>query len=155
MKPSLPLPRLRQILGDLRRRAEAGAAGLPRVRLPRREVLLVAAAGILAAVVTLIVLVTTSNAQDRRASQQRLQQIAKPGAVTRSDTGGELSVDDFLLPSLHVTASIPDYYPFRPRLERWSRENAERFWVPPRRIAIEKIGAMNDRNVEQMFEKVK
>lgn len=155
MKLSLRLPRLRQLFERLRRLAAVPAAGIPRVRLPRREVLLVAAAGVLAVVVTLILLITSSNAQDRRASQQRLLQTQKSGAAAQSTAEGELSVEDFLLPSLHATSTIPDYYPFRPRLPRWSRENAERFWVPPRQIVIQTIGALNDKNMEQMFEKVK
>ena len=151
MKLSLRLPRLRQLFENLLHRTAARSAGIQRVRLPRREVLVVAAAGVLAAVVTLIVLVASFNAQERR----RPQQAARPGVAAPSTVEGELSVDDFLLPSLHSANAIPDYYPFRPRLSRWSRENAERFWVSPRQIATEKMGIIDDKNMESMFEKVK
>ncbi len=142
MKLSLRLPPLRRLFANLRFPST--------IRLPRREVLLVAAAGVLAAVVTLIVLVASFNAQERRAS--------RPEAAVRTGTGpaqAELSVDDFLLPSVHPVDAVPDYYPFRPRLPRWSRENVEKFWVSPRQIATDAIGTINDRNMESIFEKVK
>ena len=155
MKLSPRLPGFRQLLQSLRWRAATRAAVIPRVRLPRREVLMVAAAGVLAAGITLIVLVASFNAQERRAAQQRSPQTEKAGSLTGARGGDEISVDDFLLPSLHPAGSVADYYPFRPRLPRWSRENVERFWVSPRQIAIETIGAINDRNTESMLEKVK
>ncbi len=141
MKPSLRLPPLRRLFGNLRFSST--------IRLPRREVIFVAAAGVLAAVVTLIVLVASFNAQERRASR------AQAAATTAGPAPAELSVDDFLLPSLHPAGVVPDYYPFRPRLQRWSRENVEKFWVSPRQIATDAIGTINDRNMEGMFEKVK
>ncbi len=141
MKLSLRLPPLKQLF------AGAGA-----IRLPRREVLLVAAAGFLAGVVTLIVLIVSFNAQEARAARPPAGPTAGSGSPAVEDG---LSVDDLMLPSLHASEAGPQYYPFRPRLSRWTKENVERFWVSPRQIVIDAIGAMNDKNLENLLEKVK
>ncbi len=111
-----------------------------------------AAAGALAAVITLIVLIASSNARQGRATPSEARGAAGAASLSAEN---ELSVDDFVLPSLRPADAAPEYSPFRRRLLRWSRENVEKFWVSPRQIATDAIGTINDRNMESMFEKVK
>jgi hypothetical protein len=115
---------------------------------PRREALVIAAAAVAAAVITLVVMTVSYNAREHRV-------LPQGAAGAQSEPSQELSAQDLLLPLPPPAGQPPDYYPFRPRLLRWSRENVDRFWVPPRRIAADAISAANDRNMESLFEKVK
>ncbi len=147
MKLSLRLPRLEKIRGILSRGAPGRgvlARGIP------REALFIAAVAVASAVITLIVLTASFNSRERRAAQEAREAQGKSMAPQVE----QLSVDDFLLPAAPSADKPAGYYPFRPRLLRWSRENVEKFWVSPRRIATDTIGTINDRNMESMFEKV-
>jgi len=149
VKLSLRLPQFEKIREVLRSRGNGAA----RRGVPRREVLIIAAAGVASAVITLIVLTVSFNARERRAAE--LTKAAPVGAQAASQAPDKLSIDDFILPTVPPADSLPDYYPFRPRFHRWSRENVERFWVSPRQIAIDTIATINDRNMESVFEKVR
>jgi len=149
VKLSLRLPRLEKVRETLRSRAGSLRGGVRLVA--RREVLFIAAVAFLSVVVTLIVLTVSSNARERRTADQARQ---KQGKVAVSGEEGALSVDDFLLPAAPQAEQPPAYYPFRPPVLKWTRENVDKFWVPPRRIAADAIGTINDRNMENMFEKV-
>ena len=123
---------------------------------PRPEVLIVVAAGVVAFVITLIVLSVSFNSRARGVDGRALKARGAQGAQgSAAAAESDLSVDEFLLPVVRQDAGIPDYYPFRPRLEKWSRESVEKFWVSPRTIAADALGRINDRNMEGMFEKVK
>ena len=149
MKLSLRLPRFEKVWVTLRSRAWSLRGGVRFVA--RREVLFVAAVACLSVVVTLIVLTVSANARERQTADQARQ---KQGKVAVSGEEGALSVDDFLLPAVPQVEQAPAYYPFRPPVLKWTRENVDKFWVPPRRIAADAIGTINDRSMENMFEKV-
>ena len=88
------LPRLEEIRKVLR-----PSAGLVRGRLRgllSREVLIIAGVGVLAAVTTLTVLTVSFNTRERRIGEQERKAI---GRGETSQEEGELSVDDFLLPT--------------------------------------------------------
>jgi len=133
----------------MRSRTEA----LRRVPLPsvRREVVLIAALALASAVVTLIVLTISFNARERRAPDEA-SDIHGRGTIAQAKD--ELSFDDFILPAAPQADKPVEYYPFRPRLPRWTKENMDKFWVSPRQIATDTIGIINDRNMESFFEKV-
>ncbi|MGA2765701.1 MAG: hypothetical protein ABSG17_20325 [Spirochaetia bacterium] len=134
------------------------ASAPPRRTPPRPEVLIVAAAGVVAFVITLIILSVSFNSRARGVDGQALKARGAQGAqgsAAASQAESDLSVDEFLLPVVRQDGGAPDYYPFRPRLEKWSRESVEKFWVSPRTIAADALGRINDRNMEDMFEKVK
>jgi len=148
VKLFLRLPRLEKLREVLSR---GGLARGEARRMPGREVLVIAAVAVASAVITLIVLTVSFNSRERRsAAQARESQVSLPAPQTEE----ELSVSDFLLPAAPPADKPAEYYPFRPRLLRWSRENVEKFWVSPRQIATDTISAINDRNLESMFEKV-
>ncbi len=149
MKLSLRLPRLEKAREILRARAVSLRGGARIVA--RREVAVIAAAAALSVVVTLIVLTVSYNARERRAADQARQKQEEV-AVPRDE--GLLSADDFILPAAPPADQPPAYYPFRPRVLKWSKENVEKFWVPPRQIAADTLGTINYRNMESMFEKV-
>ena len=156
MKLSLRVPRLEKVREALRSRT--GALG-SRV-LPRREILLIALAAVASIVITLIVLTVSFNARERRISAQS---APRPSGVAAGKAAGtdqvsamdQISADDFFLPAAPAPGSSPDFYSFRPRILQWSRENVGKFWVSPRQIAADAIGALSDRSMEGLFQKVK
>jgi hypothetical protein len=152
VKLSLRAPRLEKVREALRSRTGA-LRGRGRL-LPRREIIFIALAAVASAVITLIVLTVSFNARERRMAAQSTQSTAAPAAGQATEQR-ELSADDFVLPVPPAPGRSPDYFPFRPRLPQWSRENVDKFWVPPRQIAADAIGVLNDRNMEGFFEKVK
>ncbi len=95
-------------------------------------------------------------AADARARSQailREQQAAQeaPPLTTRELA---LSPDDFLLAGPPAPPTGAGYVPWRPRVPVWSREMISRYWVPPRQIAAEKVGALADRAVDRLFDTV-
>jgi hypothetical protein len=149
VKLSLRLPRFEKIRETLQSRAGSLCGGVRLVA--RREVLFITATAFLSVVVTLIVLTVSSNTRERRAAAEVPQ---KQGEVAVSGGEGALSVDDFLLPAAPQAEQPPAYYAFRLPVLKWTRENVDKFWVAPRDIAGETIGTINDRNMENMFEKI-
>jgi len=150
VKQFLRLPQLDKIREAVRSRTEALRHAAP--RSSRREVVIIALVAVVSAIVTLIVLTVSFNAREHRALDET-RGLPGRGAVARPKD--EVSIDDFLLPQAPPADKPVEYYPFRPRLPRWSKENVEKFWVSPRRIATDTIAVLNDRNMESMFEKVK
>ena len=128
---------------------------LRRLRLPRAEVLVLLGAALVALVISLSIVASSSAARSRRAAemaqQERLRQKKTP-AFTLEDLA--LGPEDFLLPSLQGPSLEPRYAPFRPRLSRWSAEQASKYWVSPRDIATEMVQSMNDRAIERLFHDV-
>ncbi|HVO38955.1 MAG TPA: hypothetical protein VMV03_08000 [Spirochaetia bacterium] len=124
------------------------------LRLPRREVLIIAGAALMAVIITLAVLVGSSRAADRRRGRNAAQApVTLPAAAPREQPA--LSLEDFILPDAPQPAPLPRYYPFRPRMERWNPQLVEKFWVPPRQVAIDVLGALNDRNMAELFKDVR
>lgn len=123
------------------------------LRLPRREVLIIAAAALIAVIITLAVLAGSSRAADRRRGLNAPAAPASQRAEIREQPG--LSLEDFIIPEAPRPSPLPRYYPFRPRIETWNPQLVEKFWVPPRQVAIDVLGAVNDRNMEEIFKDVR
>lgn len=67
--------------------------------------------------------------------------------------GSALTVQDFLLPeSPAVDGSGP--YLLRQRLDRWSEEQVQRYWIPLEDIALDLVVEENDRRIESLFEDI-
>jgi hypothetical protein len=127
----------------------------PFLRLPRREILYVAGAAFAAFVITLAVLASTSAAQRRRVSEQAKIDLAQSrGTSLLSKEDLALTVDDFIYPRLEPAREPIRYEPFRPRMAKWSAEQIAKYWIEPRAIALEIVATLNDRGIEQLFEKV-
>jgi len=124
------------------------------LRLPRREVLIIAAAALIAVIITLAVLAGSSRAADRRRGLAAASGSVKPAAEA-SPQQPVLSLEDFIIPEAPQPAPLPRYYPFRPRIEKWNPQLVEKFWVPPRQVAVDILGAVNDRNMEELFKDVR
>ena len=149
VKLSLRLPPPEKIWGALRSGVAFLRAGK---HFPaRREVLIIAALAGASVVVTLIVMAVPFNERQTRAVLQPRQAQKQASAFTEN----VLTPEDFDLPPLPRSDQPPDYYFFRPRLSKWSKENVEKFWVPPRQIATDTIETINDKNMESLFEKVR
>lgn len=127
------------------------------LRVPRFEILVIAAVSVLAVIVTLLILGARTGARERRAAQSAAQAQAQAQAQTAQAANAAsqaLTLEDFILPEAPGPLQLPDYYPFRPRLPRWSREQADRFWISPRQVAVDLVSAVNDRNMEELFKNV-
>ncbi len=104
--------------------------------------------------ITLSVLASQSASRARRAAE--LESPARgpqaPPPITAADLA--LGEDDFLLPSLQAPAQELRYAPFRPRQQRWTPEQAAKYWVSPRQIATDLVQAENDRAIQRLFQDV-
>ncbi len=123
-------------------------------RLPRPEILIIAGAGLAAFVITLTVLAVRTGADVRaRAAALIREQEAARGGPALSAQELALSPDDFLLPDRPAPRE-PAYVPWRPRTPVWTREMIDRYWLPPRQIATDILGSVNDQSMQRLFEKV-
>jgi hypothetical protein len=116
----------------------------------------VAAVAAVAFVVTLSILASSLAGRGRLAAAQAREEAAraqrKPALTTEELA---LGVDDFMLPPAPPVETQPRYAPFRPRVSRWSAEQAARYWVPPRDIGLEILESRNDQYIEHLFQDVK
>ena len=124
------------------------------LRLPRREILIIAGLALAAFVVTLSVLAarTAADVRGLAASQLRQQQAGRGPSITATELA--LSPDDFMLPP-EPAARAPSYVPWRPRTPVWNREMIGKYWIPPREIATDILGTLNDRAMERLFDNVR
>ncbi len=104
--------------------------------------------------ITLSVLASRSAGQAQRAAEMAptARGAPTPPPITAADLA--LGEDDFLLPSFEAPAQEPRYVPFRPRRQRWTAEEAAKYWVPPRQIATDLVQAENDRAIQRLFQDV-
>ncbi len=126
----------------------------PSRRPPRREILIVAGLGFAAFAITLSVLAsrTAADIRGRAAAQLREIQASKLAPPLTSEELA-LSPDDFMLPQ-EPAARAPSYVPWRPRTPVWTKEMVGKYWIPPREIAADIVGVLNDREMKRLFEKV-
>jgi hypothetical protein len=113
-------------------------------------------AGLLAFIVTLAVVASASAARSRQAAAEMLREMQaekKPPALGAEEIS--VTADDFMLPPLAPIEKRQAYAPYRSRLQRWSPELVQKYWVPPRAVATEIIEAINDRNMERLFQDVR
>ena len=66
----------------------------------------------------------------------------------------EITPEDYMIPDLAPARKPQQFTPYRPRLQRWSQELVQKYWVDPREIMKEIVGSINDRNMEQLFQNV-
>ena len=126
------------------------------IPLPRAEVLAVAAVAAVAFVITLAILAGSLASRERLAATRARQEAAraqKKPILTTEELS--LGVEDFMLPASPSTDTQPRYAPFRPRLARWTAEQAAKYWVAPRQVATEIVESENDQLIQRLFQDVK
>jgi hypothetical protein len=126
-------------------------------RLPRTEVLVIIGVCLVAFVVTLVVMTSSVGARARRAAEAAREEAQEDMAREKPlvDTDDiSVTAEDFLLPTFTPAPVHPAYVPYRTPTAKWSREMVEKYWVPPRSIALEIVQSMNDRAVERLFQDV-
>jgi hypothetical protein len=67
----------------------------------------------------------------------------------------ELSVSDLAFPDELRDITFSEWLVFRPPLDRWNREQIERFWIDPELIRLERLEAENDEKILRIFETVR
>jgi hypothetical protein len=125
------------------------------LRLPRREILIVAGVALVSFIVTLAILGSSAGSRARRAQQARQELEKTRTGPTLSAAELELTPDDFLLPPAPAVTTDLSYVPFRPRLDKWSAEMADRYWIPPRDVAIDVLKGINDENMKRLLQDVR
>ena len=68
----------------------------------------------------------------------------------------EISIDvtDLYVPEYLRTVTLSEHYVFRPRLERWTSEQIDRFWIDPRILQLEELRRETDDLIRSYFETV-
>jgi hypothetical protein len=110
--------------------------------------------GLAAFIITLSVMASraAADARGRAAQAVKEQQAAAPGpALTTQELA--LAPDDFMLPT-EQGRRLPAYIPWRPRTPVWTKEMVDTWWIPPREIAADMLGTVNDQAMQRLFEKV-
>jgi hypothetical protein len=123
-------------------------------RLPRPEILIIVGAVFVAFVITLTVLTSQAGARTRAAASatQEASRAAKKPLLSADEL--EIVPEDYMIPEFASVPTPQQYVPFRPRRDRWDQELIQKYWVDPREIAKEVVGSVNDRNMEQLFQRI-
>ncbi len=126
----------------------------PWPRLRRRELLILGGIALISALVTLAIMLS---AAPRTSGSRTAESPAAAGTAGTARPPGAsaevtLSLSDFILPEPPALEKGPRYYQLRQRSPRWSREQVERYWVPPRDVAADVLGRANDKAMEEFFE---
>jgi hypothetical protein len=117
-------------------------------------VLVVLGLGLAAFVITLSVLASRTAADVRGNAAQELKAREAAGAGPSLTTQElALSPEDFILPD-EPGRRAPAYVPWRPRTPVWTKEMVDAYWIPPRAIAADILGAANDQAMQRLFEKI-
>jgi hypothetical protein len=103
--------------------------------------LVVAAATVLAILITVVV---------RLGSGSRKAPVAENPTTTQ--TQDSIMVSEFLIPEDYSVDSESDWFFSREPLQRWTRDQIERYWIDPRDIGIELLQETNDTLIEQLME---
>ncbi len=77
-----------------------------------------------------------------------------PALTEKGDLVLPMSLNSFVLSDDFRAPEQFDYSLFRPRTGKWDRAAIERFWAAPRRIGLENLKKINDKNIEDLFEGV-
>jgi hypothetical protein len=112
----------------------------------------------ISALVTLAILASGTARREARRAQSTEAPARKPGPAPETPAeraAFSLGPADFLLPEASLQDQAPAFYPIRGRIPRWSAEQVERYWVPPREVAAGVLGRANDAAMEKFFEQVK
>ncbi|MBN1835699.1 MAG: hypothetical protein JW820_07605 [Spirochaetales bacterium] len=142
---------------------------LPRGPETRRMVLVGAGLFVGSAVVTLIIVLTAGGRPSGPS-----EAVPEPAEQPAGEVFGAVGLGDLLLapsdgepqgPAWGSGGAIRDLrearsaghappYLLRPPLERWSREQVQRYWIPLNDIAVDRIRQENDRRMHALFEEV-
>jgi hypothetical protein len=130
----------------------------PFPRLRRRELAILIGVAAVSAVVTLAILVSSGarrGARQGEPAEVPARAQARPAETPVERAGFSLSLSDFLLPERTTQEQTPAFYPFRGRMGKWTNEQVERYWIPPRELAAGVLGRANDKAMEKFFEEIK
>jgi hypothetical protein len=66
----------------------------------------------------------------------------------------EVDLTDLMFPAEFQEIWKTAWYPYRPRMERWTEEQAERFWIEPEEVGIEYLAHKNEMLIQGLLENV-
>jgi hypothetical protein len=92
-------------------------------------------------------------AREREAREERPAAAASQSPAARAEFS--LSLSDFILPEPPSQAKPPAFHHMRQPLQRWSREQIDKYWVPPRDVAAEVLGRINDKGMKELFDSLR
>ena len=65
--------------------------------------------------------------------------------------GVTLSVSDFIVPKPDADEDEPGIHLSRPRIQRWTSEQIERYWFEPHTIIADIIAGQNEKTLEEIL----
>ncbi len=66
----------------------------------------------------------------------------------------EVDLTDLMVPDAFQEIWRTSWYPYRPRMERWTEEQAERFWIEPQEVGIDYLAHKNEMLIQGLLENV-
>ncbi len=109
----------------------------------RRVIMLGGAAFAASVLITVVALLLSSKGGE----QQQPDPSAAMGAL-------RFRISDFVISDPVASAAGDEYTPYRDRLQRWDRDQVERFWIPIEEIARDILKEESDRAIEELLSSV-
>jgi len=114
-----------------------------------REVKIFLIIAIVGAVVGAGIVVAVMLPRQIAAREEREAQEAK-----RTRREMEVDLTDLMVPYAFQEIWRTSWYPYRPRMERWTEEQAERFWIEPEEVGIDYLAHKNKMLIQGLLENV-
>jgi hypothetical protein len=105
--------------------------------------------GLVAFIISLIVIVLSTVNKEQNVKLDDNIQAQK--AIIETN---KFDVSDFIIPESWLTIPESKFYNFRQKLDSWSAEQLNEYWVPPRKIIIEILAQQNDKYIKELFETI-
>ncbi|MEW5816866.1 MAG: hypothetical protein AB1798_15905, partial [Spirochaetota bacterium] len=74
--------------------------------------------------------------------------------VLKTAPGKKIDSTDLKIPAEYSQIWEKKWYPFRGKMEKWSWEEVEKYWIDPIEIGINIVSEENDRLIKEIFGKV-
>lgn len=84
---------------------------------------------------------------------QRIQTREQREEAVRTQEMAAMKIDltELKIPEEYRSLLASQWYPYRPRMEQWTREAAQQFWVDPKDIGAELLAEENDELIRNLF----
>ncbi len=113
---------------------------------PLRTTIIIALVGAVIGAGIVVAVRMPQRIADRREAEDRLEKQKRQ----------EMRIDiaDLKIPEEYQELLKDSWYPYRPRYERWSEEQASEFWIQPGEVGVKILESRNEEIVEELFENV-
>lgn len=88
----------------------------------------------------------------RLSGNSRKTPVVENPAITQMQDS--IMVSEFLIPEDYSVENESEWFFYREPLQRWTKDQLERYWVDPRDIGIELLQETNDKLIEELMESI-